>query len=225
MEKRSPDIYIGGRTMKAIVRALLIFVLVTLLWSCDKPTVIGYENEPIPTQSDPIQEPLSEKLTFSVERKEGSFTIQAQIRYQISARVKGSKSYARGWESSLSPVDLALAWGSLADRNFDRYISYSQRGRWYYYRYSADTPVDSTYITNHSCNNHLIPSTENIRRAVKTIKTNDLVEIEGYLVDVRGKVGDRDVWWNTSTSRTDSGARSCEIIYVEKIRINDKVYY
>ena len=70
----------------------------------------------------------------------------------------------------------------------------------------------------------MIPSTDNIRRALKSIKTNVLVEIGGYLVNIRGKVGRKDVWWNTSISRSDTGDHSCEIIYVEKIRINNKVY-
>lgn len=211
--------------MKNIARMMLISVFLFSFSFCEKPTVISYEFEPILAESDPIQENQLKKMPFTIEKKEGTFGIQPQAKYRISARVKGSKSYSKGWESSLSPVDLALAWGRLADKEFDRYISYSQRGRWYYYRYSADTPVDNTYIINHSCNNHLIPSTENIRRAVKTIKTNDLVEIQGYLVNIRGKVGNADVWWNTSTSRSDSGAHSCEIIYVEKIRINSKVFY
>ena len=70
----------------------------------------------------------------------------------------------------------------------------------------------------------MIPATDNIRRALKTINTNDLISIEGYLVNVTGKIKNSDVWWSTSTSRSDSGDHSCEIIYVEKLRINDKVY-
>ncbi len=211
--------------MKNISRLVLISFVFIHLTFCDKPTVIGYDFDPISTDSDPIQDVLPIKKPFTIEKSVGSFTIQPQARYLISARVVGSESYSQGWESSLSPVDLALVWGQLADSKFDRYISYNQRSRWYYYRYSADTPVDNTYIICHSCNNHLIPSTENIRRAVKTIRKNDLVKIEGYLVNIRGKVGKTDVWWNTSTSRADSGDHSCEIIYVEKIRINNKIFY
>jgi hypothetical protein len=70
----------------------------------------------------------------------------------------------------------------------------------------------------------MVPATDNIRRALKSIKTNDLITAQGYLINITGKAGGRNVWWSTSTSRSDSGDHSCEIIYVEKLRVRDKVY-
>jgi hypothetical protein len=192
--------------------------------SCSQPTVIRHETDPIDTSVDPIQEFLNEDQSFNLEREKNSFNLKPVAQYVISARVVSTRSYSHGWESSLSPVDLALVWGELGSKKHDRYISYRQRNRWYYYRYSEGFPFPREYIINHSCNNHMIPATDNIRRALKTVKKNDLVSIEGYLVNVTGKIRGRDVWWSTSTSRSDSGDHSCEIIYIEKIRINDRVY-
>lgn len=201
--------------------ALFFFILII---SCNQPTVIRHESDPIDTSMDPIQEFLNEDQSFSLERGKIRFNLKPVARYRISARVVGTRSYSRGWESSLSPVDLAMVWGELATKKHDKYISYKQRNRWYYYRYSANFPLPGQYIIRHSCNNHMIPASHNISRALNTIKTNDLVSIEGYLVNVTGKIKGGDVWWSTSTSRSDSGDHSCEIIYVEKLRINDKVY-
>ena len=195
-----------------------------LIISCNQPTIIRHESDPIDASVDPIQEFLNEDQSFSLERGKNRFDLKPVAQYHIWARVVSTRSYSRGWESSLSPVDLALVWGELATKKHDKYISYRQRNRWYYYRYSAEFPLPRQYIIRHSCNNHMIPATNNVHRALKTIKTNDLVAIEGYLVNVTGKIGRGDVWWSTSTSRSDSGDHSCEIIYVEKIRINDKVY-
>lgn len=195
-----------------------------LISSCNQPTVIRHESDPIDASMDPIQELLNEDQSFSLDRGKKRFNLKPVAQYRISARVVSTKSYSRGWESSLSPVDLALVWGELATRKYDKQISYRQRNRWYYYRYSAEFPLPRQYIISHSCNNHMIPATNNVHRALKTIKTNDLVAIEGYLVNVTGKIGRSDVWWSTSTSRSDSGDHSCEIIYVEKLRINDKIY-
>jgi hypothetical protein len=202
----------------------LAFFIVWIAISCNQPTVIEYATDQIDTSKEPLQELMTRDHSFTIKKGKGFFTIKPLAQYQISARVVGIKSYSSGWESSLSPVDLALAWGELADPKMDSSISYRQRHRWYYYRYSPRCPVSQTYIINHSCNSHMIPSSENINRALKSIKKNDRVKINGYLVNINGTVGRHNVWWNTSNTRSDSGDHSCEIIYVEKLRINKKVY-
>jgi hypothetical protein len=192
--------------------------------SCNQPTVIRHETDPIDATQDPVQQFVDEGQSFTLSKGKGQFTIKPVARYSISARVVSTRSYSRGWESTLSPVDLALAWGELSSKKYDRHISYRQRNRWYYYNYSSEFPLPLQYIINHSCNNHMIPASYNIHRALKTIDTNDFISIQGYLVNVTGTVRNRQVWWSTSTSRSDSGDHSCEIIYVEKLRVNNKVY-
>lgn len=206
------------------INATILIFIVGLFISCQNPTVTSLMNDPIDTSQDPLQENIVDDQSFVKTTKKGEFTIKPVADYRIAARVVSTKSYSRGWESSLSPLDLALAWGDLANPESDDYISYSQRGRWYYYRYSSACPYDNNYIINHSCNNHIIPATENLRMAIKTIDTGDLIVIEGCLVNINGEMDGRKRWWNTSTTRSDSGDHSCEIIFVEKIRINDKVY-
>lgn len=208
---------------QALLWVLFMAWMVSL--SCNQPTVIEYASDPIDVTGEPGQKPMTRGQAFTVKKGKDHFTIQPLAEYQISARVAGVKSYSGGWESALAPVDLTLVWGELGDPKMDRYISYRQHNRWYYYRYTSDCPVDNTTIINHSCNNHMIPSSDNIRRALKSIKKNDRVKIHGYLVNITGTAGNRNVWWNTSTTRSDSGDHSCEIIYVKKIRINNKIYY
>jgi hypothetical protein len=209
------------RRAPVILPVLFLFFIIS---SCNQPTVISYESDPIDASMDPIQESLNEDHSFSLQKGGNQFDLKPVARYLVSARVMSTRSYSSGWESSLSPVDLVLVWGDLADKKYDRNISYRQRNRWYYYRYSADFPLSTQYIINHSCNNHMVPATDNIRRALKSIKTDDLITVQGYLINITGKMGGRKVWWNTSTSRSDSGDHSCEIIYVEKLRVRDKVY-
>lgn len=210
--------------MKNCLIPLLVLLIAWTAITCNQPTVIEYASDPIDVSQEPYQETVNGDHSFTVKRGKQNFTIQPLAEYQISARVVGVKSYSSGWESKLSPVDLALVWSELADPEMDRSITYRQQRRWYYYRYSANCPVSKTYIINHSCNNHMIPSSDNIRRALKSVRKNDRVKINGYLVNIKGSVGRQNVWWNTSTTRTDSGDGSCEIIYVKKIRINEKIY-
>ena len=39
-----------------------------------------------------------------------------------------------------------------------------------------------------------------------------------------GTYDGKTVWWNTSLSRTDSGDGSCELIYLTKARIGNRIY-
>ena len=131
--------------------------------------------------------------------------------------IASRKSYSGGWNGELSPFDLALAWGRLAEPNCDRYITYSQSGRWYFYRYSGESPVGGDYIASHSANNHIIPATENIRKAIGITRKKQRIILQGYLVNVDGTYKNATVWWRTSQSRSDTGDGSCEVFYVKRV--------
>jgi hypothetical protein len=158
------------------------------------------------------------------EVKSGRFTMIPLAEYQMSGVVVGKKTYSSGWDGELSPTDLAVVWGKLADPENGRYVTYSQGYRWYHYRWKEGSPVDPSYIASHSSNNHVIPANENIRRAIKAIKRKDRVVLKGFLVNLKGTSKGETVAWNTSLSRTDTGNGSCELFYVSHVRIETKVY-
>ena len=209
--------------MKNRVTILLIILFFTLA-ACEKAIVSSYANNKPDVNNDPEQELVEDIDQIIIANDSGKFIITPIAEYSISARVVSSRSYSRKWTALLSPVDLALVWGKLGDKKTDNFISYKQRNRWYYYRYNQNCPIDNNYIISHSSNNHIIPSSYNLSITLKSIKKNDLVRIEGYLVKVDGFMKNGKVYWGTSTTRNDSGDRSCELIYAKSIQINDKIY-
>lgn len=53
-----------------------------------------------------------------------------------------------------------------------------------------------------------------MRRELERVRRGDVVRIEGFLVDASRADG----WhWKTSTTRNDTGAGACELVYVERI--------
>ena len=138
--------------------------------------------------------------------------------------IAGRKSYSGGWNGELAPFDLALAWGRLAEPDCDRYIKYSQSGRWYFYRYTGECPVGSDYIASHSANSHIIPATANVRKAIGITRKKERIILQGYLVNVDGTYKNATVWWRTSHSRSDTGDGSCEVFYVKRVTIGGYVY-
>lgn len=208
-------------SFSCIIGGLLILCLFS---SCDQPQKSGMDFDQIDTSSDPVQRSYRSNDPILIKTKGSHFTLTPVAEYQLAGRVVSKETYSYGWEAEISPVDLAIVWGKLADTEYDQYMTYSQSNRWYFYEYKPESPLDPNYIISHSSNNHIIPATENISLALKTIQKKEKVVLEGFLVNVKGSSGGRPVTWMTSLTRKDTGNGSCELIYVTKVRIDTNVY-
>ena len=63
---------------------------------------------------------------------------------------------------------------------------------------------------------HLIPANAAVERALKKARKGHFIRITGQLVEVTHPGGWR---WTSSLTRSDSGANSCELIYVETAQV------
>ncbi len=208
---------------KYLLIPIIIFFL--LMSFCNPaPEVKEVDTTDIDIFSHPVQELTDEIDPIILTLDEGVFTILPIATYSISAQVISSKSYSSGWNAKIAPVDLALAWGELADPTIQNMIEFSQRNRWYFYRYPQSFPKSKQFIIEQSANTHTIPATENIKRALKHIIIGDNVKIEGFLVKINGQKNGRKYWWKSSLSRKDTGNNSCELLYVLELRVNNNIY-
>jgi hypothetical protein len=137
--------------------------------------------------------------------------------YRITARILSRERYFLGWTSTLSPVDLALGWGKVADRAVDEYVSWSQAGRWYYFHWSDGCPLSTEELQQQSANVHIVPATSNLRRALLQVSRHDIVRLEGSLVSISAANGDVIEPWQSSLTRSDVGSGACEIMFVERL--------
>lgn len=159
----------------------------------------------------PVQVELLEAMELPAPE---GYTITATDEYTLEGIIVSRKRYSSGRESELGPVDFAMAWGDLTREPNLNGIKYSQGNRWYYYRYKKDAvTVTAAEVIAQSANVHILPETGNdaLRDRLMDFRRGDEVRITGYLVQVRGDDGWR---WDSSRVRTDTGARSCEVIYV-----------
>ena len=209
-------------------RPFLLFILTLLIlcfsFGCERPQLTGVELEKIDTSQDPIQKPINSPELMVMEFKNSHFILTPVAEYKLSGVVVGRKTYSEDWEGKISPIDLAIAWGKLAEPEYSRYITYSHGNRWYFYQYKPGSPFDHSYVIPHSSNNHIIPANKNISLITKTIKKEDTIVLEGVLINLKGTYIGSPVVWNTSLSRMDMGNGSCELFYVTKVRIETKVY-
>ena len=171
---------------------------------------------------EPVQGPA--QGTVSVDAAGCDAVIFFKASYDIKGLVVSTKNYrGSGVFDALSPRDVALAWGSVAEHNDDIDFHWNQYGRWYYWHTygSVDlSPVGSSSgVDRQSSNNHLIPADDSVREKTGKIKTGDYIEITGYLVDLRAtdRSSGKNYTNSSSLSRDDTGDGACEIIYVTDI--------
>jgi hypothetical protein len=167
-----------------------------------------------------ILQPAPHQLPPSTPLSSGSWrvaehTLIALDSFQLEARILGRENYYLDRGAKLSPTDLALGWGPMADPEVLRHISISQRNRWYFWR-ADPMPIPRKEIETHSANMHLIPANSAVADTLKQLKPGQQIRLTGQLVRVDGDDGYR---WVSSLSREDTGDGACELIWVEQLAV------
>ncbi|HVO84281.1 MAG TPA: hypothetical protein VMU60_07645 [Syntrophobacteria bacterium] len=178
----------------------------------------------IDLSGEPRQTALSSPEVVPVKFDGKSYLVEKHHKYEISGEVLSVETYNVAFKSEFFDVDLGLIWGPRVAELKQRY-TFNQGGRWLFW--SSKGPVsddERNYVTTHISNNHLIPAEGqgNLVKAVRWPGRGDKVRIAGYLVTIKNPSGRVAV--ASSTSRDDTGAGACEVIWVDEIQINDKIY-
>ena len=133
--------------------------------------------------------------------------------FEIRARVLSTEPYYWDAGAHLSPQDLALGWGPMSDSAVLDHIHIDQGGRWYHWRVSSQPPIPVGEIITHSANMHMIPANGRLAHILKDFRVGQVVHLKGKLVRVQGP---DNFYWASSTTRTDSGDGSCELVWVDE---------
>lgn len=207
--------------------ALVIIVTIILIVIFRLLTGAVYQKEngnPIDPSGEPIQVPVDSPESVPIVFRDGRADLTKVAMYDVSARICGRQKYSRPWQSYVAPYDLCLAWGDVGTKDIDAWLSFSQDMRWYHFRLKRDAPVSVPYVTDHTANMHLIYANANLKKAVSRLKKNDLVRLRGYLVTLKGTYKLSEIFWNSSLSRVDTGNGACEVMYLESMKIGDRLY-
>lgn len=159
--------------------------------------------------AEPLQTPVPRGMA---PIRLAAATLTPRAGFSVDARVLSRLDYRVGREADLSPVDLAVGWGPMRENAVLEQLDIDQGARFYTYRWTRPlvgvTPDD---IANASANMHLIPADATVARAISRLAPGTRVRLDGWLVDADAPDG----WhWRTSTTRADTGAGACELVYV-----------
>ena len=181
----------------------LIIILVYVVWiyGLRRPVyqhLYGKPAEPLPEQMVETWEDITDqdwqettvngyKIRYMVRKK---YSVIGRIVYvdwyrnligtwYRSAMGKGVYLY-----DGVIPVDVSVIHGATAAENNWRKLKFSHEYRLLWSGY--DPKNNPVYNRDEINNNHTIPASENILRALKIVKIGEPVYIEGYLVDWTG---------------------------------------
>lgn len=163
----------------------------------------------------PSQIALAQRAQVSL----GEYSLTLRAAFNIRARVLSRENYSWSDGADLSPLDLALGWGVMSDQAVLDRIRITQGSRWYYTRYEYPAPVSDQQIIRHSGNMHMIPANDWVEDTLSELRSGDLIQARGFLVDADRPDGFR---WRTSLTRDDTGNGSCELFYVEQVYIEPR---
>ena len=195
---------------RRLIGVLMVITVLLMAQSLLVDGGVSYQGSITP----PVQTELIPPEKLSIKGDEGDVAIKLLAEYKLKGVVKAKKKY-NDYPSQISKYDIAIAWGDLNRKEYDKHIKYTQGSRWYYYNYSRDFPEDGSFIAGNSANVHLVHSNEEILDELRKIRRNDYVNIEGYLIEAVFPNGP----WRSSLTRTDTGDGACEILYVTKVDI------
>ena len=209
------------RLIPVAIAALVLYLGYAHIYTRPRAVARG---EAVDISSEPRQIALPSPEVVPVEFDGKSYRVEKHHKYEISGEVLSLETYNVAFKSEFFDVDLGLIWGPRVADLKQRY-TFNQGGRWLFW--SSKEPVsddERNYITTHISNNHLIPAEGggNLVKAVRWPGRGDKVRIAGYLVTIKNLSG--AVVVASSTSRDDTGAGACEVIWVEEIQINDQIY-
>lgn len=158
------------------------------------------------------QEPL-QTLISAAPFGVGEFELTPRARYDITARVLATEPYRMDGGAKLSPIDFAVGWGPMSDTAVLDHFRITQGAR-FFTLYPDESAIDLATALLGSANMHLIPATAGVTTQLEATRVGSVVRMQGFLVNATGPNG---YTWNSSLSRTDTGAGACELFYVESI--------
>ena len=210
------------------------------------PNVSETTNTVIDPSIEPIQKILENQKFINASGEKDKYSLQLMANYSLSGMVVAKndnfwfRDIMRNTFDDIALLDLGIVWGDLAYNKelLYEFINFKSKktlgqARTLHYRWKAGVPWDAQYITSHVSHTHIIPANYNIMGGLLKIKKNDIVKIDGFLVDIY--TVNNQIVARTSLSRTDNNATSrgkngrnaggaCEIMYVTSLQIGDKIY-
>jgi hypothetical protein len=203
----------------------LVFKISVLCWLATFliPQPLPGKNQIHPLlQKEPEQASLQASTPITQAIDGFTYALEPTSTYKITGLVVSSYD-SRSWYDIYHKndpgniKDLCLVWGSNINNEAYQNVKFrSGQFTCYYSWFGTDPHFNSQAFSN----NHLLPATDAIKKAIRHTHRGDQVKIGGYLINYTVTKKDQVVGRRlTSVSRDDSGNGACEVLYVTRYEI------
>ena len=132
-------------------------------------------------------------------------------------RVLGLTRYRLDSLAGIAPYDVAMGWGPMSDPAMLRRLTLWQDDRFYLTRWSDPSlPWNSLYPAIK--NIHSIPANDEVWSKISRLRANQVILLEGTLVDARADSGGGRLL--SSIRYDDTGAGSCQACLVRNVTVD-----
>lgn len=187
-----------GLSLQRLIYALALLAMLWLGWTLSQPA-----------PSPPLRGSDGSDGSLHMD----GYRITPLQPFSIEARVLGREDYHFDAGAAVSPTDLALGWGPMADPQVLANISIRQSNRWYHWQVESFS-IPRREIEIHSANMHMIPANAAVAATLGDVREGQRIRLSGQLVRVDGEDG---FTWSSSLSREDTGNGACELIWIEQL--------
>lgn len=202
------------------------------------PQISSFSKEEIVTKNNPVQIDLKGDEYIKAYGEKNEYILNLMAEYSLSGMVVTKNSnfwfrdIMRNRFDDICLLDLGIVWGDLASDKKELYkhwkfkshktLGQSRRIEW-----REKPPYNNADIRGNISHTHIIPANSNVMGGLLKIRKNDIVKLDGYLVDIYTDTN--EIVAKTSLSRTDldstsRGYGSCEDMYVKQVQIGNKIY-
>lgn len=207
------------------------------------PKVSQISQQKINTNQDPIQIDLKDAKYIKAYGEKDIYALKPMAEYSISGLVvtKNTNFWLRDVMRStfddICLADIGIVWGDLAQDKKELYkywkfksyksLGQSRRLEWRSKTKINELPWEMDFVNTHISHTHLIPANPNVMGGILKIKKNDIVKLDGYLVDIytdKGELVARTSMSRSDTDPTSRGYGACEDMYVKQVQVGNKIY-
>ena len=175
-------------------------------------------------------------------RKTDTYYVIPIARYSISGRLFARNKLFVNYSEfdRIAQMDLGLVWGDIVDDKYFSKISSNNKELldgsrilevFFSKQYEKDYGHMTKYLNSHHSQTNVIPANKNIKKALSSLRTGQVVQLDGYLVDVynakRKKIGVTSIYLDDNEYAArgyKNNGTSSEIMYVMRVQIDNKVY-
>ncbi len=196
--------------------ACILLLLGWVGWQ-HRPLRYGAEFSRLPAGSIVVTGDPQQGDSSGLRWTEKSYNLSSLATYTVRARILSTHAYYFDHEAELSPLDLAVGWGPMADPNILKQFDIWQEGRFYHWAPCKMVLSEDT-IYRHCVNIHIIPGTPVIAEDLRALHEGENVELSGDLVEATAPNG----WhWRSSLTQYSQGDGTCKLLLLRKVAYCD----